>query len=443
MFEIVGEKKRRLYDAIKGKFYENEKGIDLLTFKSVAPYIHSFIRTNQVSLEYLRNHTQVRNCCDYEDKHKPIIDNVTLIDVTLGMKCNYRCKYCLQNLRRDRIEFNEIEFLKQIRESEIQINNLKTVRIWGGGEPFVYWDRFKSLVCLFRQTLMYNGKIWTVSNGSCFDDEKCNFCLKNNVAVMFSHDGLAQKELRNKIDYLDNTEIRNAVIKQISAGAIYKDYRNNFSISGGILMVLGPYNIEIEDSIKYLEDRLYKNFPSKIATVFKADKRSESILTAYGKDGKDRLKQNILTGLRLEEGQEFYSYFYNLRRLRDTVIRHLVYSLPYASFKAKCPSYSSSERLAFDTEGRILVCYADSPLSLHNHGKIEKISECFWNLKSIHQRKICKECPYIASCMGGCPMLDDENHAIWCKSQEPINQALFESAYEIIFNEKILRIETI
>ena len=441
MYLIYGERQNRLYDPILGQFKNlNGEVLDLLTLQTASAYVHAASETKDATSEYLKNHTQTINSLHYEEHHKPDPSKITLLDIMLGMKCNYRCKYCLQNDIRSDVEWNEDEFLKVIRESGINLKQINSIRIWGG-EPFVYWCRFNELVAVLRQKLGYQGKIWTVSNGSLFNQEKCSFCLENRVAVMFSHDGLAQTQLRNERDFLDDLNIREAVIRQLKAGKQYSNYRENFSITGGILMVLGPYNTDIKASIDYLEGKLFKQFPSKIATVFKADSRSKDVLAQYGETGLQTLKANLLEGLRLTPGGNYYSYFYNLRRLRDTVIRHLIYGMPFASFKGRCPSYLSSERLAFDTAGRIMVCYADSPLSAHNHGNIKRLADCKWDLKSLHDRPLCKNCVYVSACMGGCPMLDEEDHKIRCQSMMPMMQALFESAYEVLFQDRIVEIK--
>lgn len=437
MFLVRGIRSTRQYDPILGRFYEaTDEPIDLLTYPSASPYTLSAKGSRDYSSEYAQNHTQTLDSTHYEAEHRPNLNKINLLDIMLGMKCNYRCKYCLQNEQRESVEFEPKAFAESLRKSHIDFRRIRSVRIWGG-EPLVYWKRFVELVKLLRIDFDYRGKIWTISNGSLFNQEKCSFCLEHQVAVMFSHDGTAQKVLRNERDYLDDLNIREAVKRQLMTGLRHLDYRKNFSTTGGILMVLGPYNTDIKASIDYVEKRLFPDFPSKIATVFKADKRSADILNAYGKEGLQTLKKNLLEGMRLDPSDRYYCYFYNMRRFRDTVIRHLIYGLPFATFRGRCPSYLSAERLAFDTQGRIMVCYADSPLSPHNHGTIDDLANCRWDLKSIHDRKLCRDCPYVAACMGGCPMLDDENHEIRCRSMMPYNQALFESAYEILFNDRI------
>lgn len=443
MFELRCRASTFYYDSALGRFYDaSHELLNPLLFEHISPLTNNHVVTKDMPEEYLHNHTQIQDSRGYQATRRPNVAKLKLLDIMLGMKCNYRCQYCLQNDARADIQFDEERFVEIITRSGINLNQIRQIRVWGG-EPFVYWDRFVKLVEILRHRFGYKGQLWTVSNGSLFSQDKCTFCLENAVAVMFSHDGRAQTVLRNKRDFLDDLNIRAAVIRQLQAGRNYMKFRENFSVTGGILMVLGPYNLDIEDSLDYLEKRLFENFPSKIATVFKADSRSKSILDAYGETGLETLKNNLLKGLKLREGDRFYSYFYNLRRLRDTVARHLIYGLPYASFKARCPAYMSAERLSFDTEGRILVCYADSPDSLHNHGNIEDLSSCYWDLKSLHDRPLCRDCPYVAACMGGCPMLNAVDHEIRCQSMMPYNQALFEAAFEQVFKDQILEIRKV
>jgi len=47
------------------------------------------------------------------------------------------------------------------------------------------------------------------------------------------------------------------------------------------------------------------------------------------------------------------------------------------------------------------------------------------------------------SCMGGCPLLNEEDHKIRCQSMMPYNQALFESAFKEVFGKEIIKIEEI
>ena len=439
-YQIRGQRSDRTWVPALGLFFEADgTPIDLLERSSAGPYGNYCHPTKDESEEYLRRHSQISSSIHYEEHHRPNADKVRILDIMLGMKCNYRCKYCLQNDNRNHIDFDPVTFEGKLRASGLNFELIKAVRIWGG-EPFVYWEQFVQLVQLLRERFDYSGKIWTVTNGSLFDQSKCSFCLDAGVSVMFSHDGTAQTILRNKHDYLDDLNIRAAVKRMLQAGLQYHDYRRNFSVSGGILMVLGPYNLNIRESIDYVEKRLFPHFPSKIATVFKADSRSEEILKAYGQDGLERLRQDLLDGLRLQPEDHYYPYFYNLRQLRDTVARHLVHGLPFAAFRGRCPSYLSAERLAFDTEGRILVCYADNPEASHNHGTIEDLASCRWDLKSLHQRPLCRNCPWVSACMGGCPILNDEDHEIRCRSMMPYHRALFESAYEILFDDRITEI---
>lgn len=435
MFKIYYEPKQYyLYDSNLGIFYNKDKKIiEPLLLSNIGKYtINSLNRVYSTfhSEEYFKNHTQIINNINYELNHKPNLKKVKLLDITLGMNCNYKCKYCLQNEHRDDIKFIPEEFLNILKNSDLNFNSIENIRIWGG-EPLVYWKRFKKLIKLLREDLQYTKQIHTVSNGSLFNLEKANYCIDNNINIAFSHDGPAQTILRDPIDYLDDLNIKSSIKYLMQKRLAH------------IILVLNPYNYDIKETIKFLEKKLYVGFPIKLSTVFKADSKSKDILKDYGENGLETLKNNLLWGLNLKPNDPYYSYFVDLRRIKDTTIRHIIYKLPYASFKARCPSYNSIERLSIDTEGRLLTCYADNPLNGLNHGNIKDISTCGWNLKSIHDREICKHCPYVMACMGGCPLLDEEDHKIRCQSMMPYNQALFESAFKEVFGKEIIKIEEI
>lgn len=435
MFKIyLKSKQYYLYDSNLGLFYNKDKKIieplNLLNISKYTIQKPTTIFLNHTSKDYLKIHTQIINNINYEFKHKPQLKEVKVLDITLGMNCNYKCKYCLQNEHRDDIKFIPEEFLNILKNSDLDFNSIENIRIWGG-EPLVYWKKFKKLIKLLRKDLQYTKAIHTVSNGSLFNLEKANYCIDNNIHIAFSHDGPAQTILRDPIDYLDDLNIRSSIKYLMQKGLAH------------IILVLNPYNYDIKETIKFLEKKLYVGFPIKLSTVFKADSRSKDILKDYGKNGLEILKNNLLWGLNLKPNDPYYSYFVDLRRIRNATIRHIIYKLPYASFKARCPAYNSIERLSIDTEGRLLTCYADNPLNGLNHGNIKDISTCGWNLKSIHDREICKHCPYIMSCMGGCPLLNEEDHKIRCQSMMPYNQALFESAFKEVFGKEIIKIEEI
>lgn len=436
MFKIYYKPKRYyLYDNNLGIFFNKDKKIiEPMLLSNISRYTIKYPTNNYknyITEEYIKDHTQIINNIDYESKHKPQLSKVKIMDITLGMNCNYKCKYCLQNEHRDDIKFIPEEFLNILKNSDLDFQNtIENIRIWGG-EPLVYWKRFTKLIKLLREDLQYKGDIYTVSNGSLFNLEKANYCIKNNIHIGFSHDGSAQTILRDEFDFLDDLNINYAVKYMM---------KKRFS---HILTTLGPYNYDIKNTIEFLEKKLYKGFPIKLSTVLKADSRCKEILNEYGKNGLEILKNNLLWGLSLKPEDPYYSYFIDIRRLRNTVIRHIIYKLPYATFKARCPAYFSAERLSIDTEGRLLTCYADNPLNGMNNGNIKDISTCGWNLKSIHDREICKHCPYVMACMGGCPLLNEEDHKIRCQSMMPYNQALFESAFKEVFGKEIIKIKEI
>lgn len=439
MFKFSCKNSIYFYDPIIGYFFDSEMNqINLLDKIESLPFTRNALVSSTVhSEEYIKEHTYIINNTNIQQTRKPIFSKVRILDITLGSNCNYKCKYCIQDSKIKDLNFNEDSFFEKIKKSSLNFNNIENIRIWGG-EPFVYWKRFKKLIIFLREKLKYSNKIITVTNGSLFNLEICNFCLKYNVNIMFSHDGPAQTKLRNNIDYLNDINIRSAILKFLK-----ESNKNNSGYRSGIITILGPYNKNIKELLNYLEKKLYVGFPIKLSTVLKLDSKNKELFNAYGENGLEELKQELLWGLRLNQNSKYYKYFTDLYRLRNTVVRHLIYAKPYASFKARCPAYNSVERLSIDCEGNLLTCYADVPGSKHNHGNIEDESSCYWDLKSIHERDICRNCPYVAACMGGCPLLNDEDHLIRCQSMMPYNQAIFESAFEILFHDQIIKIEEI
>ncbi len=144
------------------------------------------------------------------------------IDVILGKKCNYRCKYCYENGNYEHTEFTDenlikcVRFINKIYNYCKQIDN-KTddelfvhIFFWGG-EPFLYMD--KILYIIKRLSLSKNKLIVNITtNGSLIQKYLSDILKLNKLCILrinVSYDYCMQNEMRMPGSY---QEIRNNII---------------------------------------------------------------------------------------------------------------------------------------------------------------------------------------------------------------------------------------
>jgi hypothetical protein len=310
------------------------------------------------------------------------------------------------------------------------------VRMWGGA-ALIYKDRVKDIVTFLRYTLGYTERILLITNGSLFDEEFCSFCLDYKVKVTFSHDGPAHKYYRNLNDYLDVPKIRNAIIRQLKAGQT----QIGQSSTGMISPVINKKNYLFESTIEWFNKKLYEGCPVFMDTLYKADSSNEYLLNQYSKKDFIDIETELKRVMLVTEEDPYYAYYGRFRDFKWSTLARIIHQIPYSSLHARCPSHSRTERICFDLMGRHLTCYADQAQFNHAYGSLDDLNSCGWNLRSLQDRKLCLNCPYVVNCMGMCPMLNDEDHLIRCKSQLPIIKAAFKAAFYELTGEDIISIE--
>lgn len=372
----------------------------------------------------------------FKDK-RPIVENIKWLDLIVGNKCNYRCKYCIQAEHKEHIKYSSNAFKEKLLASGIDVKNqIKMVRMWGG-EALVYKDRVKDVVIFLRDSLDYKGHILLITNGSLFDEDFCSFCLDYKVRVTFSHDGPAHKYYRNLNDYLDVPKIRNAVIRQLKAGQNTK----GISTTGAMFAVINKRNYLFEKTIEWFNRKLYDGCPVGMDTLYKADLSNKYLLDQYTETDFLNIEKELERAMFCPEDDPYYVYYFGFRRFKWSTVTKLFLQVPYTSLNARCPSQSKTEKICFDLMGRNLTCYADQAHFNNAYGSLDDLENCGWNLRSLQDRQMCLHCPYVINCMGMCPMLDDDNHLIRCKSQLPVIKAAFKAAFYELTNEKIISIE--
>ena len=365
------------------------------------------------------------------------VENTHRLEITLGYRCNYRCKYCIQhNMHKEIGEpFNFNLFCKRFEKSGIfpQIYDMK----FTGGEPFVYFDRLKKFVSYFRDTLGYKGRIQLVTNGELFDKEKLEFCLKNNLYVYFSHDAFAQTFYRHKTDYLEDPETKSLVIEQLKA----KQISFGESRSGSLNFTLNPKVYTLESALDFFNENVYSGVPVSMVLPIKCDRGTEFLLNDWTQEHLESATNSFLHAMLCDESDKYYPYYVRFREVVERIMYRIVNRVSAGSLMSRCPVQVSSHILPIDYNGNVIACWA----AIHNKrivdGQIDNLENVRFNFKSLKDYPECNSCPYLVACGCACPiLLDKQDHAIRCKSLTPLIKAEVIAAFSVLLKTRVKEI---
>lgn len=348
---------------------------------------------------------------------------VRRLEIYLGYKCNYRCKYCIQREHKEAVDFNFDLFKERFERANIfdQLNSIKL----SGGEALLYWDRAKKFIEYFK-SLGYNKHLQVVTNGELFNDEICDFCLEHGVSIGFTHDSYTQTHYRHSTDYLDNPKTRAAVIRQLKHG------QDSFghSKSGYVFCVLNPLMIDGVKAIDYIRYKLYPEAPVIVYLISKYDTSNVHLMT-YTKESYTQLVKNLKSYYKTPKESRYFASFWKMVKTKERVKSRIVNEVLPASLLSRCPYQITPNRLSITANGDALFCYAARPEWHTAEGNLGDINAITYNVKSLKDNLDCLKCPYLITCGNPCPILyNEEDRLIRCKSITPLHKAMFESAVE-------------
>lgn len=408
---------------------------NLLDFSTEFNAYYSKVKNSQLSrkdIEYFEYHAE---CLIRKNKKVFNPEFIQRLEITLGYKCNYRCKYCIQSEHHfDTSDFDFRLFCDRFEKSGLidQINDIK----FTGGEPFVYFDRLKKYVAYFREQLGFNGRLQLVTNGELFTKEKLEFCLKNKIQVLFSHDAFAQKYYRNNVDYLENKEKRAIVIEQLKAEQDTFGYSN----SGLINFVINPKVYTLQSALDFFNEKLYLGVPVLVGLITKCDTATEFILDEWTEEHLDATVNSLVYAMTCSKDDIYYNYYTKLREVLDRLLYRMVNSLPASVQLSRCPMQFSSKALAVDYNGNAISCWSSIKDNDIVEGSIDNPHNIQYHFKSIKDYPECYACPYVIACGCACPVLKYKDHKIRCKSITPLVKAEMLAAFSILLKKRVKEI---
>lgn len=142
------------------------------------------------------------------------------INIITGKKCNFRCKYCFNNLVDNAYKEEENQLVlypeKVIKFIDYYLTTTKTVKVtFFGGEPLCYPEFVKTLIDHYKN----QPRVWfmLVTNGSLIEKHKDWLYSLDPEKIKFSisFDYVLQNETRGKDSY---DKVRQAIIDTVSRG---------------------------------------------------------------------------------------------------------------------------------------------------------------------------------------------------------------------------------
>jgi len=357
--------------------------------------------------------------------------NPTTLKIQMGLTCNFNCAYCIQGQFGSRGIISNDDVDKWIDNFDTWCTSKKDnpmgIQLWGG-EPLLYMDCIKRLV-IFLHERFTNSRISVVSNGSLLTKDIADFFIENYVEFVVSHDG--------------PTNLKNRTLDPLAEGSEslkwIKYLNDHKSRQAGVIFnaVITKDNHDIQSIIDHIKgimgDRASVNFEG-IVTVEDRDIFSDDML--YTDKDYLELRENIikmyasgsLQGVAPFQ-QKFDGLLFNWFH-PDRVIEP-------GSFQ-KC-GMDNPYTLGLNLHGDVLKCHSTTEV-IGNVDNLD-IVDLYSGVTRWEQRDECKECIVLSLCKGACMLVDEKSWAYTCNNEFNFNMAVFESVFEYVFKERIVRID--
>lgn len=403
------------YDNITQDIFTDE---DIPVFLDQDPRLKDFIKNN------------------IEDKNS-LYKSTNNIDlrITLGFNCNFNCKYCLENYTAK----STVKPIFIVKETSLKekvdnlINKLKnnltkvnSITFWGG-EPLVYLKTMKLLVPKLKK-LYPDVKLGTISNGSLITKEVAQYLLDNEIGLTVSHDGPTFSNYRDDINPLEN-------LKVLEGLKYYKEQAKEKGLFFGFNIVVTPDNSDLSRLHSYFAHYFGDDVDINFEGIVKLSDFSKDVVKKFDSNTKKILLNNLIAfGSTVDGNHPYHS-------IRDYV-SSLISKLVNKDLKENSCFIRNKNYIAVDIQGNLLICHGSD----QSYGTLDTIKTSKFPDKYLHfwkDRKKCKECPMLVSCLGDCIMASEEDNELSCENHLIWHSGLFLAAWKLLFDSIITRIEPI
>ena len=397
-------------------------------YDNVTNEVHD-LKGNQLNLSVLCHDTGLLKKKDIK-KLNP--NELKTLKIQLGFKCNFRCAYCPQREFDKQIPIHVDKttlvpsFLKRLEKTISSIENIVLI----GGEPLVYIKLLKPLVKGLRD-LYPKSKIHMISNGALFTKKVADWCVDNLIDITISHDGPGFKKYRNQKDILDDPCVLEGIRHYLNR---VKAEERQLELAFNV--VVSPENCALSVLPNYFYEKTGRHIRIQFeSTVSLNDKNLKSVNSFDEKKKEVLLKQMLIAGMNNDKNKPLHS----LRGLGARVAKRIISGTNLHNFPFFCATQKEGN-LSVDLAGHLLVCHAN-PYTLTSYGNMEEFPFAEQKIfKSWTKRKNCSGCPFLVSCLGGCPLQDEISHQLSCPNKKIWHMGIFLVAWFLIFKAIIYEI---
>ena len=384
-------------------------------------------------------HEKVKELCEYfENMYSK--KNTYNMRIDFGKACNFKCKYCMQKgIEKEVQDYNNIN-IDELCESIIyvfKISKKEKLSInFFGGEPLLYWDYIKNIVQILKMSdIKEKVSFCIITNGSLFNGEIANFCIKYSIFVTLSYDGIDGQKLRG----LDPLEPRTESYYSFLYFNRIRPDLLNFN------PVLTRNNYNILNIYRYISNRMHCKIRIGEGTLCTPSSMNDD----FSVIDESSLEEcsNVIVSIGINRlFQRFYMYSEMFVELYKNCIKHQPVEL-----KGRCNAFSDFPYV-IELDGTIKRCatanknFLFQPNIINECGNIIDIYRNRYNVEQIIailedkpyswiNNENCLNCPYTVTCRGCCPVLTTDQNIfdISCKQSIYLSQAFFALFLQVLY----------
>lgn len=361
--------------------------------------------------------------------------NLRKLKILIGLKCNFHCKYCPQREEErclprqiDSIAFVP-EFLKRLEKCIESVDEI----LFMGGEPFVYIKLLGPLAKGLRK-LYPNVRFYTITNASLLDVKMADWCIDNRVNLTLSHDGPSSSVYRDGKNWLEDPACLEGVRRFIDRSA-----KENLGLKVSVNVVVTPDNCELSALPIYFDRKIGRPVRINFESVVKLNETTADCVSDFNEETANRLISEIfLAGINTNKDNRLLC----LTNLARRVVKRIVQGENLIHSQFYCVN-ARSDTMSVDLLGNLLACQAHSFAKV-GYGPMENFATATTDIPiKWSSRDDCRKCPFLVSCLGGCPLQKGKSHEISCKNLKIWHMGLFLAAWYQIFQTTIVGIEPI
>lgn len=353
--------------------------------------------------------------------------DIKTLEISLGLKCNFKCEYCSQAILHQKGNEATIDQVSKFIDmlKKYNINITQGFQLWGG-EPLVYTKILYALIPELKK-LYPNAHIGFPTNGSLLTKELVDFFAKYDVAVFVSTDGSLNTDRGTSVEL----DPKLNEIFRYAADTLGKHFGFNTTPHAG---TANAVNI-----IKFLLSQVpnVKNIGTRnVVRVHYKDLVPEEVF--YISD--DELEEYSKSIKEVLTTEDLYKYDFSMRRHADMIMFRIASRTDMRTICGECP-LTSADDMIVDLYGNIYACHTKNDKGseighLSNLEETPLVGFTHWS-----NRPNCSKCPYLVSCSGSCSILNDECHRLTCRNVKAVHKGMFNGIFKRWFNLDITSIE--